>query len=143
MSSGFTPKAAAVRRCISLASSRPRLPVEALAQPALTAIALAVSRCATSLETSTGAAHSLLVVKTAPVAAGTVLLMMVTSRLPLALIPAFTAAVTNPPGVITQPSNFFISQTSSTFFLTDKPVIVANLYFQAGQKAHSYFAPLV
>ena len=79
--------------------------MQALAQPLLTTIARTVppERARCSFETMTGAASTLLVVKTAAASAGASATSSMRSGLPLGLMPALTPAARNPRAVATPP----------------------------------------
>ncbi len=104
-SSTLHPTRRAVSAAISRATTRPRSPVHAFAQPLFATMARArprvVARC--SSDTMTGAAWARFVVNTAAAAAGRSDTSSARSRPPLALMPALTPAARNPAGVVTPP----------------------------------------
>jgi hypothetical protein len=100
------PSVSATVRADSSVSSMPFAPVAALAWPAFTSTALAVSLAATALfEKSTGAAATTFRVKhPAETAGSSATINAQSARVPDARRPAFHAAALNPAGAQTPPS---------------------------------------
>ena len=88
----------AVSRTIVQASSRPAVPVQALAQPELVTTACAVPVCTCARLTVTGAATTRLVVNTPAAAAGRSETSRARSALPLRFMPQALMPAANPFG---------------------------------------------
>ena len=96
---GRTPSAIAAAPCVLAASSRPRPPVAAFAQPEFASTARSASRRQRSWLSSTGAAGVPLAVKRAALTGVSAShTSRPRSRLPLGLMPAATPAARKPPG---------------------------------------------